>query len=366
MKLTTKILENYDNMVIEHKYFNTAASSVLSHIQYGSKGRILMVVGPTGVGKTTLINYSVSKLNEFVEKYPEKGFTAPLVLEAPAPEKGSFNWASFYSSALNTLSEPGVHAKSNLDKSVAMLSKTESPLLTSKFSSIKLRELFEQSIRNLRPIAIFIDEIQHLVKCKTEKRKTDNLDVIKSLSNTLPTSFILTGTYEAREMMYHGGQLSRRVHVEHFQRYQNSDAEMAIFNQVFKSIIHQYEIPTTKAVMNNIDFLYNHSLGCIGILATWLRISIEHGISENSKELQMKHLQKSRLNNIQLSSILQEIDTFEYEHNHEQDFDIESFIFEKKEEQKKKDKKISSTPNQMCKTKPFSSKPKRDVLQGAV
>ncbi len=362
MKLTAKLLEDYDNIVIEHDYFNDASSSILSHIQLGSRGRILMVVGPTGVGKTTLINFSVDKLNEYVKTYPERGFSPPITLEALAPKTGTFRWRSFYIRALNKLSEPGINSKSDIDKCVETLRTKSISLSSCKITTDDLGELFEQAIRNIKPIAIFIDEIQHLTKCRTTRNKTDNLDVIKSHSNTAVTSFILIGTYEAREMMYHGGQLSRRVYVEHFQRYTNNIENLTKFDQILRTIIVHYKIPVTKEVSNNISYFYNHSLGCVGILTTWIRTALEYAISTNSSTLELKHFQKKRLNNIQLNAILREISVFEFEHQNEKDFDINEFYRE--QYSPKKNNKETKTSKNSCKKKPFTTKPKRDVLQG--
>ena len=321
MKIKDNILKDFDQIVVEHKYFMDAVTPVLSHIQHGSRGRMLMLVGPTGVGKTTLIKFSIEKLNQFVDDNPELGYSKPVVLEARSPEVGSFSWSGFYFEALEALNEPGIYVKGDLDNSVALLREGKVPPQFRGLTTHKLRSLFEQAISMRKPIAVFIDEIQHLAKCKTRSRVTDNLDVVKSLSNTCQTSFVLTGTYEARQMMYNGGQLSRRVNVAHFRRYSDDKEGFKIFYQIFMSIINVLDLPTEKDLENNMQYFYNHSLGCVGILATWIRTAVELLISTKCKTLTLKHFHKSRLTNLQLSSILREIQAFELEHNNVQDFD---------------------------------------------
>lgn len=326
MASKTNILGKFDNIVVEHPHFHNAVEPVLTHVQLGSRGGILMVVGPTGVGKSTLIRYCIKTLDEYVLKYPECGMGYPLVIEAPAPERGEFNWKDFYIHALKGLCEPSPERKIDIDAAVDALIHGKSIASHKHMTTYKLREIFEQAIDIRRPIAIFIDEVQHLAKCKSQIRKADNLDVIKSISNGAATSYILVGTYEARDMMYHGGQLSRRVCIDHFHRYREDILDFRYFEHIFRSICIQFNLKVDEDVRNDIWYLYNHTLGCIGILMTWIRKTVELSITRGTKTLSRELFEKSRLSNIQLTAIAQEIAAFEHEHAQESDFDPMPFF----------------------------------------
>jgi len=358
MTINAKLLKHFDNLVVEHPGFMDSMTSVLTHVQYGAPGRIMMVVGPTGVGKSTLIRYCVEKLDAFVKDNPDCGWTPPLVLEAMAPESGEFKWSDFYTRALRALNEPGVNAKTDIDLAISELQLGKRISQRRKLSVPDLRRLLEQALRIRRPIAVFIDEIQHLAKSKSLIRKVDNLDVVKSISNLPLTTFILSGTYEARAMMYHGAQLSRRVSINHFQRYQDVPGDRGAFNGVIRSVVHAYKLPIDKDVLEDIDYLYNHTLGCIGILLTWLRTAMEAAIGSRANSVKRAHFEKARLSNIQLAAIASEIHAFESEHRFEGDFDPKKFFLELTESDDQEDKKVATRPNQ----RPGLRNPTRDPV----
>lgn len=357
MKLTIDLLKIFGEIVVEHPLFTSTVTPVLTHIQLGSRGRISMVVGPTGVGKTTLIRFCGKHLHEYINENPHYEYSPPLILEALSPESGRFDWKSFYIDALHKMHEPGLDSKVDLDGCVSSLVNGKKPSSFRSMTQYQLRELFEQAVKIRNPIAIFIDEIQHITKCASVVRKTDNLDVIKSLSNTTATSFILAGTYQARSMMYFGGQLSRRVNIIHFRRYRYENEGIEIFAQIIKTIIEKYSIPVSNDLMNNILYLYNHSLGCVGILMSWLQQAIEIAITSKCRTLKIEHFEKTRLNNIQLSAILNEIHSFEVEHDDASDFDPKSFLFPQSNKKMEAEKSNSSN-----KLKPGTRKPCRDPL----
>lgn len=326
MAIKPALLTCFVNLVVEHPVFMDSVTSVLTHIQYGAPGRITMVVGPTGVGKSTLIRYCVEKLDAFVKDHPDCGWTAPLVLEAMAPESGEFSWSDFYTRALRALNEPCVEGKADIDLAIEALKLGRAITRRRRLTVPQLRDLMEQALKIRRPIVVFIDEIQHLARTKTHARKTGNLDVVKSISNLPLTNFVLAGTYEARAMMYHGAQLSRRVRIHHFQRYQDDDEERATFHAVIRSVMKEYKLPIHKDVISDIDYLYNHTLGCVGILLTWLQTAMEKGVAARADSVTRTHFEKSRLSNIQLAAIAREIASFESEHREDGDFDPRPFF----------------------------------------
>lgn len=360
MKLTEDLLDILDVIVIEHPLFRSTITPVLTHIQLGSRGRISLVVGPTGVGKTTLIRFCEKQLHKYISQNPNCGYGPPLILEALSLEAKTFNWKSFYINALRKMNEPGLYAKVDLERCVNLLKKGKRGSSLRHFTQHQLRELFEQAVEICNPIAIFIDEIQHITKCNSIVRKADNLDVIKSLSNTTSSTFILAGTYEARSMMYYGGQLSRRVNIIHFKRYQQAHEGVKIYAQIIKTIANKYDVPISGGVINNILYLYNHSIGCVGILVSWITQATEIAIKSNSKTLNIEHFKKTRLNNIQLSSIFNETISFEIEHDDESDFNPQSFMMpqaaqEDEETERKKNRLIK-------KLNPGTRKPHRDPI----
>jgi len=108
MRSKQEILVHLDEMVIEHTVFSNLCDKLLTTIQEGARGRILMVVGPTGVGKTALAGLLINILTTFVNSHPELGFWPPIFLDADSPEYGEFTWRAFYMQGLKKLAEPAI------------------------------------------------------------------------------------------------------------------------------------------------------------------------------------------------------------------------------------------------------------------
>ena len=77
----------------------------------------------------------------------------------------------------------------------------------------------ERALRFRRPVAVLIDEAQHLARMGSGRRLSDQLDVIKSIANCTGTVHVLLGTYELLAFRNLSAQLSRRSIDIHFPRY---------------------------------------------------------------------------------------------------------------------------------------------------
>jgi DNA polymerase III delta prime subunit len=314
------------SVALQHTNFSYVVNTTLAHVQYGCNGRVLMIIGPTGVGKSTAMKFCAHKLSEYVRDNPECGYSAPIILEAYAPEGGYFSWKAFYRDALRRMAEPEIDKKIRVDKAIAQLKAGMRPVeINNRLSAADLRYLFEERTAQLRPIAVFIDEIQGISVCKSTFKKTDNLDVIKSLSNSKTTNYILLGTYEARDMLYYGAQLSRRVEMIHFERYRNAGDH---FISAFHTLVNELSLPVAQSIKEATTYIYNHTLGCVGILISWISSALELAIKRGLQIATKQEFEDSRLKNIQLKAIAREIFSFEDEHREIESFDPENVLKE--------------------------------------
>lgn len=100
------------------------------------------------------------------------------------------------------------------------------------------RDAVEQAIRHRRPVAVMIDETQHLGKIGSGRRLLDQLDVIKSIANRTGTVHVLFGTYDLLALRNLNGQMSRRSIDVHLARYR---AEVPEERQIFSNILETFE-----------------------------------------------------------------------------------------------------------------------------
>ena len=95
----------------------------------------------------------------------------------------------------------------------------------SKAVGTEYRYAVEQAVRYRRPVAIMIDEAQHLGKIPSGRRLLDQLDVVKSIANQTKTVHVLLGTYDLLAFRNLNVQLSRRSIDVHLARYHADDTD---------------------------------------------------------------------------------------------------------------------------------------------
>jgi hypothetical protein len=171
----------------------------------------------------------------------------------------------------------------------------------------QLQQSFENAIRYRRPAAVIIDEAQHLARMASGRKLSDQLDVIKSIASRTQTVQVLIGTYELLAFRNLSGQLSRRSIDLHFLRYRAEEqADMETFQSIVFTFQAQLPIGCGFDLCGLWDFLYERSLGCVGVLKEWLLRAVITTIRSGAVDLTQRVLEKSALSAAQCEKILAE------------------------------------------------------------
>jgi energy-coupling factor transporter ATP-binding protein EcfA2 len=265
--------EYFRAYTVAHPRLAEAKEMLMNAIHGAEPNSLIFVFGPTGVGKTTL-RLKIEQLiaQELLSELKKDLTRIPVVsVEAIAPESGSFNWRDHFKRLLYQLDEPLVDRKLNRPVEENVAGATRHFMPTPRAVGTEYRYAVEQAIRYRRPAAVMIDEAQHIGKISSGRRLIDQLDVIKSFANQTKTAHILLGTYDLLAFRNLNGQLSRRSIDVHLARYR---AEHSDDRQTFINVVQSFEkhVPFDEPsdLVSNWEFLYERSLGCIGILKEWL------------------------------------------------------------------------------------------------
>ena len=229
----------------------------------------MFVFGPTGVGKTTLRLKAEQILTAelHAELEQDRGRLAVVSVEAVAPESSSFSWRDHFKRLLLEMDEPLIEYKRDLQAGFVGIRAPARP----KPTTGEYRYGVEQALRFRRPAAVMIDEAQHLAKIASGRRLLDQLDVIKSLANRTQAVHVLFGTYDLLAFRNLNGQLSRRSLDVHFPRYRaECAADRRDFISVLRSFAQQLPLSDPPDLANDWEFLYERSIGCVGVLKQWL------------------------------------------------------------------------------------------------
>lgn len=300
----------FKQYTVFHPKLREAHDALLSAIQEPGGASLIFVYGPTGIGKTTLRLRVQQKLIEAALPALEddRGRMPVVGIELKTSGSRNFNWKEYYTSALIALEEPLIDRKISYGVQGVARNSAGELTIQNRVVAPELRRALENALRHRRPDIFFIDEAQHLAKIASGHKLQDQLDCIKSLSNTTGILHGLIGTYELRIFRNLSAQLSRRSLDIHFKRYhQESEKDIREFVNVIKSLQDRMPLEETPNLLAHAEYIYIGTLGCIGILKNWLTRAFKEALQEGSKTITIEHLEKHILPVDTLENMLREI-----------------------------------------------------------
>lgn len=290
---------------VAHPLLAEAKEKLMAAISESEPNSLVFVFGPTGVGKTTLRLKAEQVINNELQSGLEqdRGRIPVIGVEAIAPESGRFCWSDHFRRLLVAMNEPLTDCK----RAAETLYVKRSSTFGSKSTTAEYRHAVEQALRFRRPAAVMIDEAQHLSKMASGRRLLDQLDVVKSIANQTRIVHVLFGTYDLLSFRNLNGQLSRRSLDVHFPRYRaESLSERQVFINVLGSFAHHIPLPDQPDLAAEWEFLYERSLGCIGILKQWLTRALHSVLRREGRTIVRKDLEAQALSVLQCEKILSE------------------------------------------------------------
>jgi energy-coupling factor transporter ATP-binding protein EcfA2 len=241
-------------------------------------GTMVLVIGPSRVGKTTLIRLLEERLLTRTKALmvSNPSFIPFASILAAGPGTNRFEWAEYYRAVLRALHDPFVDGK------VARIRVRE------------LREAMETALIERKPFAIIVDEVHHLAEAARGSRLQSQLNHLKHFENATGVSHILVGTYEMRPFRKVNAQLACRSIDVHFPRYDAANEEDA---QLFRSVVWalQRQLPVLEEphLVEQWEFLYARSIGCIGLLKMHLNRALNLALTEQARTVTVTHLRKT-------------------------------------------------------------------------
>jgi len=290
---------------VAHPLLAEAKEKLMASISESEPNSLVFVFGPTGVGKTTLrlkVEQVISNdLRSGLEQ--DRGRIPVVGVEAIAPESGRFCWSDHFRRLLVAMNEPLLDCKR--DEETLYVRPTAT--FGAKSTAAEFRHAVEQALRFRRPAAVMIDEAQHLSKMASGRRLLDQLDVVKSIANQTRIVHVLFGTYDLLSFRNLNGQLSRRSLDVHFPRYRaESASERQMFVNVVGSFANHMPLPEQPDLAGEWEFLYERSIGCVGILKQWLTRALHSVLRRNGNTIVRKDLETQALSVMQCEKILSE------------------------------------------------------------
>ena len=169
-----------------------------------------------------------------------------------------------------------------------------------------LRTAVERALRHRKTKFLVIDEAAHMIHQTRRGRLEIQLDTLKSLANQAGVQIVMVGSYDLFQLMSLSGQLARRTHVLHLERYrQDKDVDL----RAFKSCVQKFQGVAApiwgKSLMPYADVLHENTLGCIGTLSAVLTRAVK--LAQSKGRWSLEQLRRALLSELQRQRILEEI-----------------------------------------------------------
>lgn len=306
-------LQYFKDYIVEHSSLERAVDEVVDQILKIRSEGIVVVCGPTGVGKKQLIKRVEARLIELAKPKLEinRGCIPIVSVEADSPDVRNFEFPRLWEKSLEELREPMVDKKITYIDEVVVNELGERVIL-SRTKKGNLRDVLIKTLDYRQTSALIINEAQHILRQASGKKVNWAIDVIKSLANKSPTPFVLVGTYaltaflEDLERSF-TDQLIRRAEVVEFPRYKNDiEDDVRKFAETVVRLLRNMPFKKSPVGLakSEIAYFYKYSLGCVGTLKEWFDRAYHLALSEDAETLTKEHLDLTRLSGRRCESIL--------------------------------------------------------------
>ncbi|MEP0807566.1 MAG: ATP-binding protein [Chloroflexota bacterium] len=289
-------LTYFRDKVVAHPHLKEIHRQLWQAIQQPGGVSLILVFGPTGVGKTTLRCRLEQQLWEAGRSMMEQdpGHIPVVGLEVAVADAESFRWRDYYQRALAALDEPMLKHKIVPDH---VLEKRAELRNSGRYKvTTELRWALEQALRQRRPVAFIVDEAQHFKRIASGRRLLDQMDTLKSLANLTGITHVLIGTYELLGFAQLSAQLDRRSCEIHFPRYHiDVPEEMLAFKRVLLTFQRHLPLTGEPDLVAQTEYFYERSVGCVGVLKDWLTRALAATLEDGQETLTKIGLEKQAL-----------------------------------------------------------------------
>lgn len=282
------VVDELHQYLVPHRVFAECEREILKRVASPGGANIMSVVGPTGAGKTQLLNEVVGALTKAPDPGPIATVATPGLIRPylPVIYVKALTGTTFQSRFRSLLIEILKQVNSVLTESgLVRLSKGQGPLRCEsprRVSIPTLEELTRVGLRERRVRAVLIDEGQHLAAKDATAEDwfmvADSLKVLGSVSGTLIALF---GTFELLCLPDLSGQLGRRTKAIHMRRYLwDVPGDRAEFERVVRMLAQASpDALPEKLLIDNLPLIYTGCVGCIGTLFDWFHDAMVHADS---------------------------------------------------------------------------------------
>jgi ABC-type hemin transport system ATPase subunit len=266
--------------VIPHMLFESARQELLDALAQATPGKIIWVIGPSGVGKSEL-RYAGMRAVAGNPSAWGRGHLPAVALRATLTDRNKFNPKDFALRLALSIRSPDlswispreavespdvVHLKSEIEAA-----SRESTLLRMSTAEHELRREFELQapLRQLK--WIFIEEIASFLQVRRDQSPQNYMLGLMQLAEETQTVLVLIGTHAAAPLWDHNEELRTRTRKVWVRRYDERNPDHA---RHFASMVHaigvRFPLASEDLLLANLELALLNSAGIFGCVFEWV------------------------------------------------------------------------------------------------
>ena len=243
------------------------------------------------------------RLNEPI--FHDRRLLRAVLFPAPSPQRGSFPWSAFWRRWLRALDDPLPECKVDRDFKRDRL--VEGVSTQARRGSVDaLRNAALAATRDRGVDVVFINEAANLVPKERARTLSDQLDVLRDLTDSGCCKIVLVATARILEPLSLSGELARRIGDVFFRRYADGrvrSPEYRCFVSVVKTLVDGLPEASKPVLHGRVRLLHAGSLGCVGILHDWFDYAIKRCVREQKEVLDFTHFEATVLPDEKLKTL---------------------------------------------------------------
>lgn len=276
----------FDRVAVRHPHLMAVLDELEQHIFPSIGAQVILLVGPSGVGKTrAIVEFEKRVLTRFLpDMQADSGVLPIVVMDAGSSGDKAFSWKNFYTSLQIRL---GGQVQSTVSG---------------------LRSGVENSLHWRKTKVLVIDEGKHIFGSMSQRALEGHVDSLKSLASMSGVSIILAGSYDLLRVLEMSGQIARRVKLIHFRRYERGiHSDEMSFQMALKRLALNIPAKDVPSFEPHSDQLHECTHGCVGVLKDIFMASLKATFKAGGA-WKMEHLINSIPTPAQLDAMIRESD----------------------------------------------------------